>query len=133
MFNIKENCNEKFETEYKHTEMKNEQITNLKDMCFRIDYGNFVYENRYINENTLIWKSVKGKSMTGLDEGQEVTESVIAIATQPNKFLVSWVEKSGLGVTQFLDFEKEIIHSIIRDGNNLTTERGTLTIVDQLK
>ncbi|MGC3978341.1 MAG: hypothetical protein QM751_09055 [Paludibacteraceae bacterium] len=58
-----------------------------------------------------------------------VTEKVIAMLFEPNKFLVSWVEKSGLGVIQFLDFGNLTVHSIIRNGEKLHTEKGNLTLL----
>ncbi len=101
----------------------------LLGLRFQIDYGNFLYENYYPAENTLVWKSLKGKSMTGFDEGFEVTETVTTLAVGEQQFLVSWVEKSGLGVTQYLDFTKGVIHSVIRKDKELFTEQGKLTLV----
>ena len=109
--------------------MKTEQLTQLSGLHLRVDYGEFVYETRYPDNSTFIWKSVKGSSMTGMQEGEEVTEKIKVLVPAPNSFLIGWVEKTGLGVTQLLNLDSLTVHSFIRKENELTTESGTVKVL----
>lgn len=109
--------------------MANREINQLKGLRIQIDYGNFVFENHYPEHNTLVWKSIKGSSITGMPEGFEVQEKVTVMMPATNQFLISWVEASGLGVTQFLDLQTKKIHSVIRNGQQLIAESGDITII----
>lgn len=108
----------------------NLQLTQLSGLRFQIDYPEFSFENRYLDDKTVVWKSINGLSMTGKDAGVEVTEQATVINLTLNEFLVSWVEESGLGVTQHLNFNSGQIHSLIRDGGKIIAETGKLTILD---
>lgn len=107
----------------------NLQLTQLSGLTFQINYPDFSFENRYLDDRTIVWKSINGPSMTGKAAGEEVTEQAMVMNLAPNEFLVSWVEESGLGVTQYLNFNSGRIHSLIRDGKNIIAEVGKLTIL----
>lgn len=108
----------------------NPQLSQLSGLRFQIDYPDFSFENQYLDEKTIVWKSINGPSMTGKAAGEEVTEQATVINLAMNQFLVSWVEESGLGVTQHLNFSSGQIHSLIRDDKNIIAETGKLTILN---
>lgn len=108
----------------------NPKLTQLSELIFQIDYPDFSFENRYLDDKTIVWKSLNGPSMTGKAAGEEVTEQATVINLAVNEFLVSWVEESGLGVTQHLNFNSGQTHSLIRDGKNIIAEIGKLTLLN---
>ena len=67
---------------------------------FTFDYGDSAYEISIRSETKLHWKLVKGQ----YDGPQEDTETYYLSRIAPGILFVSWVEASGLGLYNVLNF-----------------------------
>jgi MoaF C-terminal domain len=58
-------------------------------------------EAHYTNSTQVFWKAI-----TGPEAGTTGTETIYALEVAPKVFFISWLEKSGVSVSQILDLER---------------------------
>ena len=92
------------------------------------------YENgleikgNYKSSTELHWEALSGPA-----KGEHGTEKIQTIEIAPDIFFINWLEKSGITVSQVLDFSKSTVSAFITynsgAGRQSTLEKGTFTEV----
>lgn len=87
---------------------------------YRYEGGN-VYRVFADNTTTLRWQCIEGD-----EAGAQGEEHPDRLQVRPDVFFVSWTEKTGIHVTQVLDFKSMRVYSTITDGSARHVLRGKL-------
>ena len=89
---------------------------------FTFDYGESAYEISIQSETKLHWMLVKGQ----YDGPQEDTETYYFSKIAPGILFVSWVEASGLGLYNVLNFNDSTLTTHARHGDTTYINNGKL-------
>lgn len=84
----------------------------------------------YRSATQLTWEN-----LTGRTKGQQGTEAIHAVEVAPNVFFISWLEKSGVSVSNVVDLRNRRVSAFITfdagQGRQAMLDKGTLTEVAQ--
>lgn len=62
----------------------------------------------YRSDTELTWRA-----LTGPEQGQEGTEEIHAAEVAPDVFFISWLESSGVSVSNVLDFQSKVVFAFV--------------------
>jgi phenolic acid decarboxylase len=93
-------------------------------------YGNFIY--KYKDGDTYRVtvkdsKNMKWESIAGSEKGAFGIETPQRFKVNDNVFFVTWVEKSGINVTQVIDLKNMKVYSTIIDGKERYVLEGKVS------
>jgi hypothetical protein len=78
---------------------------------------------------------LKWEALSGPAKGETGIESIQAVQIAPDIFFINWLEKSGITVSQVLDFSRSTVSAFITynsgSSRKSTLEKGTFTEVQQ--
>ena len=83
--------------------------------------GGSVYRVTASHQKTMRWECIQGE-----EAGARGEESPERIEVRPDIYFVSWTEKSGVQVTQVLDFKSMKVYSTIIDQSARYVLRGSI-------
>ncbi|GEN69055.1 MoaF-related domain-containing protein [Chryseobacterium rhizosphaerae] len=98
-------CTEKPKTEKKQ-EITNKtdnmvNIRNLIGSTYEWKYKEYTYHITLLSDSMVHWKLIKGDYPGATEE----TDTYVYSPLDQTKIFISWIEKSGLGISAVLDFE----------------------------
>ncbi|MCQ9636853.1 hypothetical protein MP477_18015 [Chryseobacterium sp. WG23] len=102
---LSNSCTEKQKTdERQELPNKTGNTVNIQDLIgstYEWKYKEYTYHITLTSDSTVHWKLIKGDYPGATEE----TDTYVYSQLDKNKIFISWIEKSGLGISAVLDFE----------------------------
>lgn len=99
----------------------NIELKHIIGKTYEFNYSEeFVYHIKFESDSTVNWKLVKGE----FPGASEETDKFISTKISDNVLFISWVEKSGLGYSNIMDFNTNILTTHARQDNSVFVNPG---------
>lgn len=97
----------------------------LVGKTYRYDYGDAVYTINFKSEDTLHWVALEGD-----EKGKSADENYMIMPLDENSAYLAWVEDSGVGVSQIVDFKAgELLCTLFLE-EEIVAVTGTIRLVE---
>ncbi|WBV56399.1 hypothetical protein PFY10_19615 [Chryseobacterium daecheongense] len=116
-------CNENNKSRMKNQVLNKNKIE-LKDIIgktYEFNYSDqYVYHIKFESDSTVNWKLIKGEFPGAIEE----TDQYISTQINENMLFISWVEESGLGYCNIMDFNTNTLTTHARQDNSVFVNPG---------
>ncbi|WP_109831877.1 MoaF-related domain-containing protein [Reichenbachiella versicolor] len=98
-----------------------ESIIDLPGKTLEYDYGDYVYQIDFKSDSILHWECIKGD-----EKGANADENYATQRLNAHTFFISWVEESGLGVSQVINLKENVINCYLKIDKDIIPLEGKI-------
>ncbi|WP_276965522.1 phenolic acid decarboxylase [Chryseobacterium sp.] len=114
-------CDEKKQSKMEKQVLNKTELKDIIGKTYEFNYSDkYVYHIKFESDSTVNWKLVKGE----FPGAREETDKYISTQINENVLFVSWVEKSGLGYCNIMDFNTNNLTTHARQDNSVFVNPG---------
>ena len=107
------------------TKVEQMTIDDLIGKTIEYRYGDDIYHVTIDTEAEMHWEAVAGG-----EKGVQEEETYKSEFIDEQRFFITWGEANGIGVSQILDFEKNIVYNHLLRGRDISIGRGEISILE---
>lgn len=97
------------------------ELKHIIGKTYEFNYSDqYVYHIKFKSDSTVNWKLIKGEFPGAIEE----TDKYISTQINENVLFVSWVEESGLGYCNIMDFSTNTLTTHARQDNSVFVNPG---------